>query len=97
VIDVQIGVNTPFGDSVGDLSDRPSMAHSKDNSDVSLSNIIEPLSSEDQQELEEHKDQLIKQAHTKFLANFKVDRNHKIVRQRVTDLASLRPATATPK
>jgi hypothetical protein len=26
-----------------------------------------------------------------------VDKNHKVVRQRATDLASLRPATATPK
>jgi hypothetical protein len=32
----------------------------------------------------------------KFLANFKVDRNNKVVRQRATDLASLRPITDTP-
>jgi hypothetical protein len=33
----------------------------------------------------------------KFLANFKVDRNHKVARQWATDLAALRPATTTPK
>jgi hypothetical protein len=33
----------------------------------------------------------------KFLANFKVGRNHKVVLQQATDLASLRPAAATPK
>jgi hypothetical protein len=33
----------------------------------------------------------------KFLANFKVDNNHKVVRQRAIDLASLRPATTTHK
>jgi hypothetical protein len=33
----------------------------------------------------------------KLLTNFKVDGNNKVVRQRATDLASLRPATATPK
>ena len=38
---------------------------------------METLSTEDKQELEEHKEQLIKDAHAKFLANFKVDRNHK--------------------
>jgi hypothetical protein len=59
------------------------MANSKNNSDVSLSNIIEPamknLSAEYQQEFEEHKERLIKEAHTKSLANFKVDKNHKVV------------------
>jgi hypothetical protein len=39
---------------------------------------METLSTEDKQELEEHKEQLIKDAHAKFLANFKVDRNHKV-------------------
>jgi hypothetical protein len=77
------------------------MASSKDSSDVSSINIIEPtmenLSVEDQQEFEEHKEHLIEEAKEKFLANFKVDKNHKVIRQRVTDLASLRPATATPK
>jgi hypothetical protein len=42
------------------------MAGSKDHSDVSLSNIIEPtmktLSAEGQQEFEEYKGQLIKEA-----------------------------------
>jgi hypothetical protein len=32
----------------------------------------------------------------KFLANFKVDRNNKVVRQQATDLASLRPTMDTP-
>jgi hypothetical protein len=36
------------------------------------------------------------EAQAKFLANFKVDMNHKVVRQQATDLASLRPTTATP-
>jgi hypothetical protein len=56
------------------------MAGSKDHSDVSLSNIIEPtmktLSAEGQQEFEEYKGQLIKEAQAKFLANFKADKNH---------------------
>jgi hypothetical protein len=54
-IGAQIGAKILFGDFTGtsreDLSDRPPMAGSKDNSDVSLSNIIEPtmetLSAED--------------------------------------------------
>jgi hypothetical protein len=50
---------------------------------------METLSVEYQQEFEEYKEQLIKEAHAKFLINFKVDRNHKVVHQRVTDLASL--------
>lgn len=69
------------------------MAGSKDHSNVYPSNIIEPametLSVEDQQEFEEHKGQLIKEAQTKFLASFKVDRNQKVIRLRVTDLVSL--------
>jgi hypothetical protein len=48
-------------------------------------NIIEPtmesLSAKDQQEFGEHEEHLIKEAHAKFLTNFKVDRNHKVVRQ----------------
>jgi hypothetical protein len=59
------------------------MVSSKDNSDVSPNNIIKPtmetLSVEDQQEFEEHKEQVIKEAQAKFLTNFKVDRNHKVV------------------
>jgi hypothetical protein len=59
------------------------MTSSKDNFNVSPSNIIEPtmetLSTKDQQEFEEHKEWLIKEAQSKFLANFKVDRNHKVV------------------
>jgi hypothetical protein len=53
------------------------MADSKDSFDVSPSNIIEltmeTLSAEDQQEFGEHKEQLIKEAQVKFIANFKVD------------------------
>jgi protease II len=77
------------------------MVGSKDSSDISTSNIIEPtwetLSAEEQLEFEEHQEQLIKEAKTKFLANFKVYRNNKVVRQRATDLASLRLTMATPK
>jgi hypothetical protein len=40
---------------------------------------METLSAKDQQEFEEHKEQLIKEAQAKFLPNFKVDRNHKVV------------------
>jgi hypothetical protein len=58
------------------------MVGSIDHSDVSPSNIIKPtlevLSAEDQQDFKEHKEQLIKEAHAKFLANFKVDRNQKV-------------------
>jgi hypothetical protein len=77
------------------------MAGSRDNSNVSPSNIIEPtwetLSADKQHQFEEHKEQLIQEAKAKFLANFKVDRNNKVVRQRATDLASLLPTTTTPK
>jgi hypothetical protein len=94
-------LETPLGKSRADLSDRPSMAGSKDSYDVSTSNIIEPtwetLSAEEQLEFEEHQEQLIKEAKAKFLANFKVDRNNKVVRQRRTNLASLRPTAAAPK
>jgi hypothetical protein len=59
------------------------MASSRDNSDVSPSNIIEPtwetLPAEEQFQFEEHKEQLIQEARKKFLANFKVDRNNKVV------------------
>jgi hypothetical protein len=77
------------------------MAGSRDNSDVSPNNIIEPtwetLPAEEQLQFEEHKEQLIQEAKEKFLANFKMDRNNKVVRQRATDLASLRPTAAIPK
>jgi hypothetical protein len=36
---------------------------------------------------------VIKEAQAKFLANFKVDRNHKVIQQRASD----RPSAATPK
>jgi hypothetical protein len=76
------------------------MAGSKYSSDGSTSNIIETwetLSAEEQLKFEEHQEQLIKEAKTKFLANFKVDRNNKVVQQQATNLASLRPTTATPR
>jgi hypothetical protein len=38
----------------------------------------------------------IKEEQAKFLANIKMDKNHKVV-QRATDLASLRPDAASPK
>jgi hypothetical protein len=57
---------TPLVTSREDLSDRPSMASSKDSSDVSPSNNIDPtwetLSAEEQLEFEEHQEQLIKEA-----------------------------------
>jgi hypothetical protein len=60
------------------------MAGSRDSSEVSPSNIIEPtwetLSADEQLQFEEHKEQLIQEAKAKFLANFKVDRNNKVVR-----------------
>jgi hypothetical protein len=40
---------------------------------------------------------LIQEAKAKFLANFKVNRNKKVVQQRARDLASLRPTTTTPE
>jgi hypothetical protein len=77
------------------------MVGSRDSSEVSPSNIIKPtwetLPADKQLQFEEHKEQLIQEAKTKFLANFKVDRNNKVVRQRATDLASLRPTTTTPE
>jgi hypothetical protein len=76
------------------------MAGSKDSSEVSTSNIIKPtwetLPAEEQLLFEERQEQLIQEAKAKFLADFKVDRNNKVVRQRATDLASLRPTTITP-
>jgi hypothetical protein len=71
------------------------MAGSMDSSEVSPNNIIEPtwetLPADEQLQFEEHKEHLIQEAKAKFLANFKVDRNNKVVRQRATDPASLRP------
>jgi hypothetical protein len=76
------------------------MAGSKDSSEVSASNIIKPtwetLSAEEHLMFEECQEQLTWEAKAKFLANFKVDRNNKVVRQWATDLASLRPTTNTP-
>jgi hypothetical protein len=75
------------------------MAGSRDSSDVSPSNIIEPtwetLPADEQLQFEEHKEHLIQEAKAKFLDNFKVDKNNKVVRQRATDLASLRPTVTT--
>jgi hypothetical protein len=77
------------------------MAGSKDSSYISPSNIIEPtwetMQAKEKLEFEEHQEQLIKELKAKFLANFRVDKNNKVVQQRVTDLASLRPAASTPK
>jgi hypothetical protein len=76
------------------------MAGSKDSSEVSTSNIITPtwetLPAEEQLLFEERQEQLIQEAKAKFLADFKADRNNKVVWQRATDLASLRPTTITP-
>jgi hypothetical protein len=76
------------------------MAGSKDSSDISLSNIIEPtwetLPADEQLQFEEHKERMIQEAKTKFLANFKVDRNNKVVRHRATDPASLQPTPDIP-
>jgi hypothetical protein len=72
----------------------------KDSSKVSAVNIIKPtwetLPAEEQLLFEERQEQLIPEAKAKFLADFKVDRNNKVVRQRVADLASLRPTMNTP-
>jgi hypothetical protein len=76
------------------------MSGSKDSSEASTSNIIKPtwemLSAEEQLLFENRQEQLIQEAKAKFLADFKVDRNNKVVQQRATDLASLRPTTNTP-
>jgi hypothetical protein len=73
---------------------------SRDSSEVFPSNIIEPtwetLPADEQLQFEEHKELLIQEAKAKFLANFKVDRNNKVVRQRATDPASLRPTPDIP-
>jgi hypothetical protein len=49
----------------------------------------ETLPTEEQLLFEERQEQLIQEAKAKFLADFKVDRNNKVVRQRATELASL--------
>jgi hypothetical protein len=76
------------------------MAGSKDSSEVSTSNIIETtwetLPADEQLQFEEHKEQMIQEAKAKFLANFKVDRNNKVVRHRATDPASLQPTPDIP-
>jgi hypothetical protein len=76
------------------------MVGSRDSSDISPSNIIEPtwetLSADEQLQFEEHKEQMIQEAKAKFLANFKVDRNNKVVRHRAMDPASLRPTPEIP-
>jgi hypothetical protein len=76
------------------------MTGSKDSSEVSTGNIITPtwetLPAEEHLLLEERQEQLTQEAMAKFLTDFKVDRNNKVVRQRVTDLVSLRPTTITP-
>jgi hypothetical protein len=91
---------TPLGITRLDPSNRPSMVGSRDSSEVSSSNIIEltweTLPADEQLQFEEHKERLIQEARAKFLANFKVDRNNKVVRQRATDPALLRPTPDIP-
>jgi hypothetical protein len=69
------------------------MAGSKDSSEVSTSNIIKPtwetLAAKEQLLFKEPQEQLIKEAKAKFLDDFKVVRNNKVVRLQATDLASL--------
>jgi hypothetical protein len=76
------------------------MAGSRDSSDISPSNIIEPtwetLPADEQLQFEEHKERMIQEAKAKFLANFKVDRNNKVIRHRATDPASLQPTPDIP-
>jgi hypothetical protein len=76
------------------------MTGSKDSSEVSTSNIITPtwetLPAEEQLLFEERQELLIQEAKAKFLANFKVDRNNKVVRHRATDPASFRPTPDIP-
>jgi hypothetical protein len=76
------------------------MAGSKDSSEVSTSNIITPtweaLPAEEQLLFEERQEQLIQEAKAKFLADFKVDKNNKVVRHRATDPASLQPTPDIP-
>jgi DNA replication initiation complex subunit (GINS family) len=59
------------------------MAGSKDSSKISTSNIITPtwetLTTEEQLLFEERQEQLIQEAKAKFLPDFKVDRNNKVV------------------
>jgi hypothetical protein len=91
---------TPLGTTNIDSSNLPLMAGSRDSSDISPSNNIEPtwetLPADEQLQFEEHKEQMIQEAKAKFLANFKVDRNNKVVRHRATDPASLRPTPDIP-
>jgi hypothetical protein len=59
------------------------MVGSMDRTNVFLSNIVKPtlenLWAEDQQQFEDYKRQLIKEAEAEYLDNFKVDRYQKIV------------------
>jgi hypothetical protein len=76
------------------------MAGSKDSSEVSTSNIITPtwenLPAEERLLFEERQEQLIQEAKARFLADFKVDRNNKVIRHRATDPASLQPTPDIP-
>jgi hypothetical protein len=76
------------------------MAGSRDSSDISPSNIIEPtwetLPADEQLQFVEHKERMIQDAKAKFFANFKVDRNKKVVRHRAMDPASLQPTPDIP-
>lgn len=76
------------------------MISSKDNSDISLSNIIEStienLLAEEFEKLEDVRKKVLAEIDAKFLADFKVDQHQKLVRQKKCDLTSLRPAVLTP-
>jgi hypothetical protein len=54
------------------------------------------LPAEEQLLFEERQEQLIQEAKAKFLTNFKVDRNNKVVRHRATNPASFRPTPGIP-
>jgi hypothetical protein len=76
------------------------MASSKKSFEVSASNIIKPtwetLLAEEHLLFEERQEQLIQEAKAKFLVDFNVDRNNKVIRLRATDLALLQPTTDIP-
>jgi hypothetical protein len=76
------------------------MASSKDNSDVSPNNIIKPttndLSVKEYQRLEDARKMMLAELDDLFLADFKVDRNQKLIRLREYNLVSLCPTTIRP-
>jgi hypothetical protein len=72
----------------------------RDNFDPSPSNIIKStmdgLSVEEYQRLEEAKNKMQAEVDELFFADFKVDLNQKLVREREYNLANLRPAVLEP-